>query len=685
MPGLDLPVARYLRPEEEVVPFRQRSELGELLRWCATAGPVAARLVAGSGGSGKTRLALRLCQELAAKGWRPLWVGPGQEGLVAGAVRERGEPCVVVVDYAETRAALAGLLWDVAGLSGGPDVRVVLLARGSGEWWQRLVTGGDDQLGELLAVPPVILGPIASAEPGELFEEALTAFAGRLGAARPDVPLLLRDPRPVVLVVHAAALLAVLDHARGEGQAGASTAAEVLARVLAHESRYWAQSAAARGLGLDVAVQRLAVMAGCLIGAETQAAAAGLLARIPDLADSAERRGKVALWLHDLYPDTSRGGGPGEWIGPLRPDRVAEQLVVSELQGQPELIAGLVTWLAEDRAARALTVLARAALADPAALSLLRTALSADLEHLAVPALSVAVETNAALGGLLGEALGGQQVQRAVLERIARGAPYPSFALAIPATVVLQRLADSSSDQSERAGWLAELSVRLSDLGRREEALAASDEAVAHPPPARRGPPRRLPPRPGHVAEQPVRPPGRTWGGGRRPWPRSRKPSPIRRQLAEARPDAFLPDLATSLNNLSDRLSDLGRREEALAAIEEAVAIRRQLAEARPDAFLPDLAMSLNNQSEPPGGPGAAGGGPGRDRGSRPHLPPAGRGPPRRLPPRPGHVAEQPVRPPVGPGTAGGGAGRDRRSRHASAASWPRPAPTPSSPTWPRR
>ena len=68
-------------------------------------------------------------------------------------------------------------------------------------------------------------------------------------------------------------------------------------------------------------------------------------------------------------------------------------------------------------------------------------------------------------------------------------------------------------------------------------------------------------------------------------------------QLAEARPHAFLPDLATSLNNQSVRLAGLGRREEALAAIEQAVEIRRQLAEARPDAFLPDLATSLNNQS----------------------------------------------------------------------------------------
>ena len=94
-----------------------------------------------------------------------------------------------------------------------------------------------------------------------------------------------------------------------------------------------------------------------------------------------------------------------------------------------------------------------------------------------------------------------------------------------------------------------------------------------------------------------------------------------------------------SLNNQSGRLADLGRREEALAAIEEAVAIYRQLAEARPDAFLPDLAMSLNNQSNRLSAPGAAGG--------------------RRWP-------------------------RSRRPS-PSAASSPRPGPTRSCPTSPRR
>jgi tetratricopeptide (TPR) repeat protein len=67
----------------------------------------------------------------------------------------------------------------------------------------------------------------------------------------------------------------------------------------------------------------------------------------------------------------------------------------------------------------------------------------------------------------------------------------------------------------------------------------------------------------------------------------------IRRRLAQTRPDAFLPDLATSLNNLGGDLSNLGRREDALAASQEAVDIYRRLAQTRPDAFLPDLAMSL--------------------------------------------------------------------------------------------
>ena len=168
-----------------------------------------------------------------------------------------------------------------------------------------------------------------------------------------------------------------------------------------------------------------------------------------------------------------------------------------------------------------------------------------------MPALAVAIETNPSVAEQIADALDAGDWPADLLSLIARALPDASVALARPAALVFQRLADASAGDSEKhAVHLINLSNWLSRLGRREQALAAIEEAVT-----------------------------------------------AYRQLADARPDAFLPDLAMSLNNQSVLLADLGRREQALAAIEEAVTAYRQLADARPDAFLPDLATSLNNQS----------------------------------------------------------------------------------------
>ncbi len=82
-------------------------------------------------------------------------------------------------------------------------------------------------------------------------------------------------------------------------------------------------------------------------------------------------------------------------------------------------------------------------------------------------------------------------------------------------------------------------------------------------------------PRPRHELEQPRRPVGGGGGGGRRRWRRSPRPSTIRRAWLRPASDAFLPDLAMSLNNHAVQLGAVGRREEALEAIAEAVTIRR--------------------------------------------------------------------------------------------------------------
>ncbi len=66
------------------------------------------------------------------------------------------------------------------------------------------------------------------------------------------------------------------------------------------------------------------------------------------------------------------------------------------------------------------------------------------------------------------------------------------------------------------------------------------------------------------------------------------------RTLAETQPDAFKPNLAGTLNTLASSLSNLGKRDEALAAAKEAVTIYRTFAEAQRDSFKPTLAVSLN-------------------------------------------------------------------------------------------
>jgi hypothetical protein len=71
----------------------------------------------------------------------------------------------------------------------------------------------------------------------------------------------------------------------------------------------------------------------------------------------------------------------------------------------------------------------------------------------------------------------------------------------------------------------------------------------------------------------------------------------IRRELAGTNREAFLPDLAMSLNNQANIQGEMGQRAQALLSIQEAVEIRRELVGKNREAFLPDLAMSLNTQA----------------------------------------------------------------------------------------
>ena len=154
--------------------------------------------------------------------------------------------------------------------------------------------------------------------------------------------------------------------------------------------------------------------------------------------------------------------------------------------------------------------------------------------------------------------------------------------------------------------------------------------------------------------------------------------------VADGQPDAA-SRLAMSLNNLANRLADLGRWEEGLAAAEEATGIYREVSQGRPDAYRSDLATSLTTLA-------ARLGNLGRPEEALPAAEEAAgiyrelaRGPPGRVPARPGQLAERTCRP-VWP-TSAGRRRRWPRSRKPSpsAGTWPRPAQTRTGPTWPGR
>ena len=421
-----------------------------------------------------------------------------------------------MVDYAEARSGLDGLL-AAAGRDAG-RVRVLLLARHQGEWWERLGSGGGvvrDMVRDASLSPLPLaggLGPGISAD--EVVRGAVPFFAARLGVAPPDPGLVSVTGADELRVqdLHAAALVAVLASEQEPAGAGLRVDARiVLAELLDHEKHHWRGRAEAVGLlagpgGPSMAQLSTVVAARCLLGVAT---AAELAARIPDVPMTET----VAQWLRDLDPPDGEGQ-----LGALRPGRLAELHVTRELAASPALAKACLTGLDARQARRALILLARASADLSAARLLLESAL------LRFP-----------------EVIGGLAEPREVMTAVADAIPYPSLEMAEAHASISRRIAEThAAGTAGRALWLNTYGVLLGDAGRREEALAAIDEAVT-----------------------------------------------IRRDLARARPEAFLPDLATSLDNQSNQLAGLGRREEALAAIQEAAALYRDLARARPRRSCP--------------------------------------------------------------------------------------------------
>ncbi len=205
-----------------------------------------------------------------------------------------------------------------------------------------------------------------------------------------------------------------------------------------------------------------------------------------------------------------------------------------------------------------LTRLTRLAQRREEALAWLDQALLRNLDALAPVALEVAVET----GDPIGRVLAGRvddltfELTLRLMSRCNDNEHEASLPLSEVALELNRRCVAVHRDQwpdldeeqtNVRAGLLNNLGLRLNAVGRFEDALAATREAVG-----------------------------------------------LRRRLAKRNPAVYSRDLALNLHNLGGDLSAVGRHEDALEATQEAVDVRRRLAKEGP-AAVADLAKSLHN------------------------------------------------------------------------------------------
>jgi hypothetical protein len=608
-------VARY-----EVVPFAGRAGLlAELSGWLREDGAASVRLIHGPGGQGKSRLAAQLARGHAAAWavWQARQASPASRdpaplkmpGDVAGVL--------MVVDYADQWAPshLQALITDVHTLAGrwpgAMPLRVLLLARAAGFWWDALEQLLDVDYG----IPATAQGlsPLGGeVERGELFAAARDQFAVTLGvgdagrAASAVPPAGLDEPAfGPVLTVHMAALAAVEAGRRGE-QAPADPA-RISAYLLKRERAHWQQwhARADHPLPTPPEVMSRAAYTGTLTGPLSHAQGIQALTRA-QIASAAEAASQILTDHAKCYPPQDAANV----LEPLYPDRLGEDLIALTTPVQQAGAApGDLAAFADPWAVTAVPALLTPALDEqpaawlaPAMTRLIETARR--WPHVATGLLYPLVRAQPRLvlqaGGAAIAALAAlPDVDIAVLEAVeACRPPHRHVDLDTGIAALVDRLIAHHLAVSDNlvvhAGLQDTLGLLLSNAGLYQQARKATSKAVRiwrllaeHD----RG--AYLPGLAASLNNHVLR----LAEAGRRneAVPVAEEAVQLSRELVQLDRDRHLDDLAAALNNYALRLSDVGRWSEAVAVSEEAIQLARELAGLSPETYLPRLAASLSN------------------------------------------------------------------------------------------
>ena len=514
---------------------------------------IAVRLLHAEGGTGKTRLVLEWTARRARRG-DAAWfvVAQPQRDWLAQLCGRGASVAVVAIDYAERRADLGELLEQIAAHARRSQrrtrLRVLLLARGDGEWWS-FVGRRSPAVAALLAdAEMVVLRPIATAlaQRKRVFIEAVRRFAEELRCAPPVYEPALEDSRfERVLYLHMAALAAVLGVP--------FTSSTLMDTILEHEERFWRDDSAPAGMHREMERNARQVIAAATLrgGLATERDARDVCRRLFER-DRSFRDDMLLTQLHDRYTC----GEAELYLPGLAPDLLGEAMVArtATLGRRGPTVEGEPGWIdrvfcagdRDDALVTGFVVLGQISVSSPdIAQTWITRMLETELPARATSALravkQVGLRTSASLlGDLLGEAVD-QRGDLEIAHRFAQEGLASTRSLQRATSwwidFALRRIADNEEPHiiAARAGLLSLQSDGLAARGHRMEAAARAVRSVE-----------------------------------------------VAREAADRDP-ALRGPLTDSLIHLGQRLGDIGDFDRSIAVLTEALSIRRALRERDPE------------------------------------------------------------------------------------------------------
>lgn len=336
-----------------IVPFQDGPEIQQLRTWATRMPEVAAKhegdgdiavaVVTGAGGTGKTRIAVQLCDEFSRKGWYTGFLPSTTEITDAelSALVEVATELLVVVDYAEEarRGLVARVVHKLCARQS--PTRIVLTARGIDQWWDSF-RSRMEQDGINLSRTLIIsnLGwAQQEAEPrlfADLYERAVEEFSKRMNSNRPSNGVVPDDLGETALDVVLQAW-SVVCRERVDSVAMLSDRSELYESVLEIEFAQWRKVPILAEVS-SRHLRRAAATLSLISPASDEEQVDAALSLLPEWSSEHLRRGRFAELLVQALLRTD-----GEKPICLQPDPVADHLILTVFGNNPELLDAMLS------------------------------------------------------------------------------------------------------------------------------------------------------------------------------------------------------------------------------------------------------------------------------------------------------------------------------------------------------